>query len=68
MRQVNLSSRQKRSWHTGKKKKKSVLNVQSTVAEDVLAGLVDHSQVDEPDSTKPQCISVLFTSPRHTPQ
>ena len=26
--------------------------MQSTVAEDVLAGLVDHSQVDEPDSTR----------------
>ena len=29
-----------------------VLNVQSTVAEDVLAGLVDHSQVDEPEVTR----------------
>ena len=30
----------------------SVLNVQSTVAEDVLAGLVNHSQVDEPEVTR----------------
>ena len=52
----------------GKKHFEGVLNVQSTVAEDVLAGLVDHCEVDEPDSTKPQCISVLFTSPRHTTQ
>lgn len=29
-----------------------ILNVQSTVAEDVLAGLVDHSQVDEPEVTR----------------
>ena len=30
----------------------NVLNVQSTVAEDVLAGLVNHSQVDEPEMTR----------------
>ena len=31
---------------------KGVLNVKSTVAEDVLAGLVGHSQVDEPEVTR----------------
>ena len=30
----------------------SVLNVHSTAAEDVLSGMVDHSQVDEPVVTR----------------
>ena len=42
----------RREAGTLKRHFEGVLNVQSTVAEDVLAGLVDHSQVDEPEVTR----------------
>ena len=38
---------------------KSALNVQNTVAEDALAGLLDHSQVDEPEVTREEVVKAV---------